>query len=158
MFRELIRKNKQLSEQDCVSLLQTEKRGVLSVIGDHGYPYGTPMNHYYCAEDGCIYFHCGNIGHRLEALQKENKVSFVVYDSGVETEGHWALTVKSVIVFGKISIIDDPECIAEICTELSRKFIQDEAYIAEEIKNHGHRTLILRLVPEHICGKSVLEA
>ena len=158
MFRELIRKNKQLSEAECIALLQTEKRGVLSVIGDHGYPYGTPMNHFYSAEEGCIYFHCGCIGHRLDALRSVNKASFCVFDSGEKTEGHWAFTVKSVIVFGRITIIDDALSIADICTKLSRKFTQDEAYIAEEITNHGHRTLLLRLDPEHMRGKQVLEA
>ena len=39
MFRELVRKNKKLSMEDCVSLLKAEKRGVLSVNGDNGYPY-----------------------------------------------------------------------------------------------------------------------
>jgi nitroimidazol reductase NimA-like FMN-containing flavoprotein (pyridoxamine 5'-phosphate oxidase superfamily) len=47
MFRELRRKNKALSDEECIEILKTERRGVLSVIGDEGYPYGMPMNHYY---------------------------------------------------------------------------------------------------------------
>ena len=82
MFRELIRKKKQLSFASCEYLLKNERRGVLSVIGDEGYPYGTPINHFYCEDDGCIYFHCGNIGHRLEALRACDKVSFCVFDKG----------------------------------------------------------------------------
>ena len=70
MFRELLRKNKQLSQEECVELLKNETRGVLSVIGDEGYPYGMPMNHWYNEDDGAIYFHCGNVGHRLDALRK----------------------------------------------------------------------------------------
>ena len=34
MFRELTRKNKQLSPEECIALLTEEKRGVLSVLGD----------------------------------------------------------------------------------------------------------------------------
>ena len=34
MFRELVRKNKQLSNESCIELLKTETRGVLSVLGD----------------------------------------------------------------------------------------------------------------------------
>ena len=45
-FRPLVRKNKELPLEDCLELLRTEKRGVLSVLGDGGYPYGTPMNHF----------------------------------------------------------------------------------------------------------------
>ena len=55
MFRELVRKNKQLSKEECIRLLTEETRGVLSVLGDDGYPYGMPMNHFYNPEDGKIY-------------------------------------------------------------------------------------------------------
>ena len=34
---------------------------------------------FYNEEDGCIYFHCGKAGHRLDALQKHDKVSFCVF-------------------------------------------------------------------------------
>ena len=80
MFRELLRKNNEISITECIRILKTEKRGVLSVNGDKGYPYGMPMNHWYNEEDGKIYFHCGKAGHRLDALQKDSKVSFCVYD------------------------------------------------------------------------------
>ena len=158
MFRELVRKKKQISNEDCLELLKSERRGVLSVIGDEGYPYGTPMNHFYNEEDGNIYFHCGKLGHRLDALRACDKASFCVYDKGYAEEGDWALKVKSVIVFGRVEIIDDAGAIADITARLSRKFTQDEDYIANEIKNHGHLTLLLRLKPEHICGKLVTES
>lgn len=158
MFRELIRKNKQLPMEDCIELLKNETRGVLSVLGDDDYPYGAPMNHWYNEADGKIYFHCGNIGHRLDALRKHDKVSFCVFDKGVREEGEWAYKVRSVIVFGKVTIIDDIDTIADVVTRLSYKFTQDDEYIREEIRMHGHRTLLLQLDPEHICGKLVTEA
>ena len=139
-------------------MLKSETRGVLSVIGDEGYPYGMPMNHFYNEDDGCIYFHCGKVGHRLEALQKCDKVSFCTYDQGTAKEGDWALQVKSVIVFGRVEIVEDMEAIAEITTKLSLKFTEDMDYIREEIAQHGHRTLLLRLKVEHMCGKLVTES
>ena len=158
MFRELVRKKKQLPLEACIDVLKTENRGVLSVIGDEGYPYGTPMNHFYNEEDGNIYFHCGNIGHRLEALRACDKVSFCVYDKGSRKKDDWAYDVNSVIVFGRIEIIDELTIISDMVARLSRQFTLDEEYIAEEIKNHAHRTLLLKLKPEHICGKRVHEA
>lgn len=157
MFRELTRKNKGLTVDECISILKTEKRGVLSVLGDNGYPYGMPMNHLY-DNDGCIYFHCGNGGYRLDALKKHNKVSFCTYDKGYRNEGEWALHIKSVIVFGKIDIIEDMDTIIDITAKLSIKFTNDEEYIRKEIADHAHRTLLLKLTPEHICGKFVTEA
>lgn len=158
MFRELVRKNKQLPMEDCIQVLENETRGVLSVLGDNGYPYGTPMNHWYNWEDGCIYFHCGKLGHRLGALKQLDKVSFCTYDKGYRSEGDWALHVKSVIVFGRVEILDDLNTITDITTRLSHKFTQDDAYIQKEIQQHAHRTLLLKLVPEHICGKLVTES
>ena len=38
MFREMRRFKQQVENQDCVEILKNEKRGVLSVIGDEGYP------------------------------------------------------------------------------------------------------------------------
>lgn len=156
MFRELQRKNKELSRRECESILVKEKRGVLSVISDGGYPYGMPMNHYY-ADDGNIYFHCGRQGHRLDALKGCDKVSFCVYDKGVKASDDWVLTIKSVIVFGRIEIIDNADIIADISARLSRKFTDDEDYIRNEIECYAHETLILKLTPEHICGKRVEE-
>ena len=158
MFRELTRKHKQISREECIDVLNTETRGVLSVLGDNDYPYGMPMNHLYNEEDGCIYFHCGPGGHRLDSLKKHNKVSFCTFDKGYRREGSWALNVRSVIVFGKIDILDDPETIADITTKLSLKFTQDEEYIRREIRNYARNTLLLRLTPEHICGKLVEES
>ncbi len=158
MFRELTRKNKALPLEDCVHILKSEKRGVLSVNGDDGYPYGMPMNHWYNEEDGKIYFHCGKMGHRLDALKKDGKVSFCTYDEGYRNLGEWALNIKSVIVFGKIEIVDEPDRIVDVTTKLSHKFTQDDEYIKEEIKQHANRTLLLVLTPEHICGKLVEES
>jgi len=158
MFRELSRKNKAISEAECVRLLKEERRGVLSVLGEDDYPYGMPMNHFYNEEDGCIYFHCGKAGHRLDALQKHDKVSFCVYDKGLREEGDWALQVNSVIVFGKLEVIDDLEIIMDITARLSRKFTQDETYIQKEIELYAKETLLLKLKPEHMCGKRVKES
>ncbi len=116
------------------------------------------MNHFYNEEDGCIYFHCGKSGHRLDAIQKHDKVSFCVYDRGVTEDEDWALHVNSVIVFGKLEVIDDLEIIMDIAARLSRKFTQDEAYIQKEIELYAKETLLLKLKPEHMCGKRVKES
>lgn len=158
MFRELQRKNKQISMEECKEVLKKETRGVLSVLGEDDYPYGMPMNHWYNEEDGKIYFHCGKFGHRLDALKKSDKVSFCVYDKGYREDGDWALMVKSVIVFGRMEVIDDMEIIIDISRKLSYKFTQDEEYIQNEIDKYAEATLLLQLTPEHICGKLVTES
>ena len=158
MFREMLRKKQQLPEEECIDILKTELRGVLSVLGDDDYPYGIPINHYYNEADGKIYFHSGMKGHKVDALKRHDKVSLCVYDQGYRREGEWALNIKSVIVFGTIEFIEDRETIYRISAELSRKFTKDESYIQKEIDRSGPRTLMFALTPQYITGKLVNEA
>ncbi len=158
MFREITRIKQVLTKEECISILKNEPRGVFSVIGDNGYPYGMPLNHFYNEEDGKLYFHSGMKGHKIDAMRKDPKASFCVYDSGVRENGNWYLTIKSVIVFGKIEFIEDREKIYEIARKLCYKFTNDEEYIEHEITHSGPGTLMFALVPEHMTGKRVTES
>ncbi|MBE7009832.1 MAG: pyridoxamine 5'-phosphate oxidase family protein, partial [Ruminococcaceae bacterium] len=82
MFREMLRFKQALPREECIDILKREKRGVLSVLGDDGYPYGMPINHFYCEDDGKLYFHGGRKGHKIDALRRCDKASFCVYDEG----------------------------------------------------------------------------
>lgn len=158
MFREVARKKQQLDKAECVELLKTEMRGVLSLIGDGGYPYGLPIDHWYHEEDGCLYFHSGPVGHKVDAIRNCDKASFCVYDQGFRKDGDWALNIKSVIVFGRIEIVEDHEKAIELTRALSFKYTSDAAYIQEEIDKYGHEVLVFKLVPEHMTGKITKES
>ena len=158
MFREMMRIRQQLPQEECIEILKKEPRGVLSVLGDDGYPYGMPINQFYCEEDGKIYFHSGKKGHKVDAIKRCDKASFCVYDQGYRREGEWTLNIRSVIVFGRIEIIEDTEKVYEMSRRLSRKFTDDEAYIEHEIIKSGPRTLMFALVPDYMTGKLVNEA
>ena len=158
MFRTMARKKQALPLEECLELLICQPRGVLSVLGDDGYPYGMPLNHWYCPEDGKLYFHGGMQGHKIDAMRRCDKVSYCVYDEGYRREGEWALNIRSVIVFGHVEFVEDHARAMEISRQLSLKFTQDEEYIEKEILSAGQRTLCFALTPEHISGKLVNEA
>ena len=158
MFREVARKKQSLEMPQIVEILHREKRGVLSVHGDDGYPYGLPVNYWYNEENGCLYFHSGRAGHKVDAIAADNKVSFCVYDEGFRKEGEWALNIRSVIVFGKLHIVEDTEKALEIYRRLSLKFTKDREYIESEIEKYARSTLCYELRPEHITGKIVNES
>ncbi|MBQ8975694.1 MAG: pyridoxamine 5'-phosphate oxidase family protein [Oscillospiraceae bacterium] len=158
MFRKMLRFKQEISREECIEILETQPRGVLSVAGDDGYPYGMPINQWYCREDGHFYFHGGKSGHRIDAVKNNDKVSFCVYDQGYRKEGEWALNIKSVIVFGRMRVVEDHERAMDICRKLSYKFTRDEDYIDREVQRSGPGTLVLELVPEHMTGKLVNEA
>lgn len=94
----------------------------------------------------------------MDALKKHDKISFCVYDEGYRKEGEWALNIKSVVVFGRMRVVNDLKKVVYISDKLSRKFTKDDAYIKEEIEKYASQTLLLELTPEHICGKLVTEA
>lgn len=158
MFREMIRKKQQLSDAECIDILKNEKRGVLSVLGDDDYPYGMPINFWYCEENGRIYFHGGKSGHRIDAVKRHDKVSFCVYDEGYRRDGEWALNIRSVIVFGRIRAVEDHDRAMELSRKLSLKFTRDADYIEREIARSGPGTLCLELIPEYMTGKLVNES
>jgi nitroimidazol reductase NimA-like FMN-containing flavoprotein (pyridoxamine 5'-phosphate oxidase superfamily) len=128
------------------------------MIGDDGYPYGIPLDHWYCEEDGRLYFHGAKEGHKIDALRRCNKVSYCVMDEGFRKEGEWALNINSVIVFGRIEFVTDNEKAKLIGENLCRKFTDDEEYIQHELINALPRAQCLELIPEHITGKLVNES
>ena len=158
MFRDLARKKQQISDEECISILKSQLRGVLSVVSDNGYPYTLPINHFYNDEDGKIYFHSGKKGHKIDALNSCDKASFCVYDEGYRKDGDWALNIKSVIVFGRVRLIEDYDRVVDISRKLSYKFTSDDSYIDDEIERFANATVLLELTPEHITGKLVNEA
>ena len=158
MFRKMRRFNQQISDLECIEIVKNTKRGVLSLIGDDGYPYGIPISHYYSEEDGKIYFHGAKVGHKIDAIKAYDKVSFCVYDQGYRKEGEWALNINSVVVFGRIHLVEDEEKARMICTRLCQKFTDDEEYLQKELTNAFPRVQCLELTIEHMTGKLVNES
>lgn len=148
----------QLPDEEAQEVLKNAKRGVLSVIGDDGWPYGIWLNPHYREADGRIYFHGAKEGHKIDALRRDSRASFTVIDAGVRDEGGWAYTFRSIVVFGRIEFVEDHEFALEMCRELSRRFNLSEEDIEKEIQMAGARVQVLCLVPEHITGKRVHEA
>ena len=156
MFRDLTRKKQKLSSVECKEILKQEVRGVLAVNGDDGYPYALPINYYFEEESNRIYFHSGKVGHKLDAIAKSDKVSFCVYDKGYHKDGHWSLNIRSVIIFGRMQIVDDWS--DELMVNFCKRFTGDMEYIYSEIEKFKSNTAVLCLEIEHLTGKLVNEA
>ena len=161
MFRKMRRFKQQITDEECVKVLKEAKRGVLSVYGEDGYPYGMPMSHWYDEESGKIYFHGAKTGHKIDALKACSKVSFCVMDEGYREEGDWALNIKSVIVFGTIRSFtyeEEPELTRKLGVGLSAKFTDDANYADDELAKVGRNMLNLEITIDHMTGKLVNEA
>ena len=160
-FRPMRRAKQALSEDEIREVLRSARRGVLSVTGDNGWPYGVYVNPFYDEESGKLFFHGGKIGQKIDALRRDPRACFTVIDEGAHDASRppaWALTFRSVVIFGRVEFVDDHEAALDICRKLCRRFPMDEDAIEKEIQLAGAAVLVFALVPEHVTGKRVHEA
>ncbi|MBQ7839137.1 MAG: pyridoxamine 5'-phosphate oxidase family protein [Lachnospiraceae bacterium] len=157
MFRKMRRFKQEVSQEECRQLLVTEKRGVLSVIGDDGYPYAVPMNFYFDESEGKLYFHCAKEGHKIDAIKKCDKVCFTIWNSGYKVEGDWAWYVTSVIVMGRVEFVTDEKIREEKLRRLALKYFPSEDEVEETMESAAARVQMIALNIDHMTGKLVHE-
>ena len=157
MFREMRRKRQQVSEEECIRILTQEKRGALAVHGDDGYPYVIPVNFYYDELSKTLYIHGAKTGHKIDAIRKNNKVCFTVWDSGTRRDGDWADYVTSVVVFGTADIVTDGEIIQEKLRAIGLKYYPTAEEVDIEIQKSLKNVQMLAVHIDHMTGKLVHE-
>lgn len=105
MFREMRRSKQVLSQETAYKILCAGEFGVLALTGDDGYPYTVPIN--YAVEGNKIYFHSAKVGHKLDAMRRNDKVSFCVVDRHEVIAEEFTTYFSSAIAFGRIRIVED---------------------------------------------------
>ena len=157
MFRDMRRKNQVLSHEECLAVLDRGTSGVLAVQGDDGYPYAVPLSYAY--EDGKLWFHCARTGHKLDAILRDPKVTFCVVDRDQVVPLEYTTYFRSVILFGKARVLEDP---AEIRTALEKLALR---YAPEDSEAHREAILekelpalvAIEVTMEHLSGKEAIE-
>ena len=104
-FRSMRRTKQYVPETECIEILKKADTGVLALIGDGDYPYAVPLNFVY--DSGKIYFHSAMAGHKVDAAAKNEKASFCVIDKDKVVPEEYATHYRSIIIFGKIKIMED---------------------------------------------------
>lgn len=146
----------ELDKSECERILQSAKRGTLAVLGDGEYPYAVPINYVY--SDGRLYFHCAKEGHKLDAIARCDKASFNVLDAPEKKNpSDWWYYVKSVTVFGRITVMPDGSDKISALTLLGEKYFPDDYDTQGDIKRNLSRVNMLCLEIEHMTGKQVEE-
>lgn len=156
MFREMRRKNQQLSETESAAVLERGTSGVLAVLGDGGYPYGVPVSYAYCGEK--IYFHCAKSGHKLDAIRNCERVSFCVIDQDLVVPEKYTTCFRSVIVFGRARILEeDSEKKAAILLLTEKYCPEQKEEWQEAIERDWKGLCLVEIAVEHITGKQAKE-
>lgn len=155
-MRKMRRFKQALTPSECAAVLERNTAGVLAVLGGEGYPYAVPMSYVY--SDGKVYFHWATAGHKLDAVRAEPRVSFCVVDQDQIVPEKYTTYFRSVIVFGTVRVVDDPDEKRRSIEALGRKYRPGfEADLAAEIDGSWDRFLMVALAPEHITGKQARE-
>lgn len=157
MFRELRRQKNKIDLAAAQALLQTERRGVLAVNGDNGYPYAMPLNFWYDKEAGKIYFHGARAGYKVDALRACDKVCFTVYGHETIKKEPWAPYMQSVVVFGRCHLMENNAQAMDVLRRLAMKYYPSEDLVEEGIAHSGSVVQLFEIDIEHLCGKEVKE-
>ncbi len=156
MFREMRRKIQILSLEDSIAVLNKGTSGVLAVSGDNDYPYAVPLSYVY--HDGKIFFHCAATGHKLDAIARNEKVSFCVIDQDNVVPQEYTSYFRSVIVFGKARILDNDNEKRSALEILAAKYSPDhEQGRLQEIEKMFNQVCLVELMIEHMTGKEAIE-
>ena len=158
MFRKMRRIGQLLPAEESERLLAEATHGVLGLTGDDGYSYTVPVSHVY--RDGKICFHCAKVGHKIDALRRDDRVSFCVVAQDVVMPKERTTAFISVIAFGRARIVEDEAGLRRIAAMVGEKYSgaypEDcQAEIDEVIA--ANRMLCVEITVEHLTGKCGLE-
>jgi nitroimidazol reductase NimA-like FMN-containing flavoprotein (pyridoxamine 5'-phosphate oxidase superfamily) len=155
MFREMRRINQLLPEEDITAVLERCSSGVMACLGDDDYPYAVPVNYVYYK--GKIYFHSAKSGHKMDAISKHPKVSFVVTDQDTIVSEEYTSYFRSVIAFGRARITEGDEWF-EAFRALVEKYSGDMPE-NDKLKKimECTRANIVAIDIDHVTGKEAKE-
>ena len=152
MFRKMRRSGQQLPDSEVTEILERNADGVLSVIGDDGYPYGVPVNYVYT--DGKIYFHAAVSGHKKDAMEKNSRVCFTVVDTHEVLPAERATRYRSVIAFGHARFLTDKAEKLRALQAFGYRHSGDyKADVDAEIQTEFDRTLMVEITVDQMTGK-----
>ena len=156
MFREMRRKRQLLSKEKSLAILEKMTCGVLALHGDDGYPYAVPIS--YVLHEDRIYFHSALSGHKIDAINGNEKASFCVIEKDEIIPEKYTTYFRSVIVFGKIHILQNEDEKREAIEILAAKYSPSQVEGRKmEIDKEFKRLCIIELTIEHITGKESIE-
>ncbi len=157
MFRPMRRPKNAIPDEQAKKLLREEKRGVIAMNGDDGYPFAIPVDYFYDETAGKIYFHGAKSGYKVDALRRCDKVCFTVYGGEFRKTGDWAPYVQSVLVYGRCRLVEDIAVTEARVRELAMKYYPSAEEVEAEIAKDLRAVQLYEITVEHMTGKQVHE-
>ena len=151
-FKHMRLAENQMTEEDAKKQLEKASNGVLSLVGDNGYPITIPINFVY--KGNKILFHGANDGQKYHLIEKEPKASFcVVTKDDIHPELITSL-YESTVVFGTVREIKDDDAKMDVLVSVLEKYMPQ---VMEEgkkyIQDAWDAVACFELEIEHMTGK-----
>jgi nitroimidazol reductase NimA-like FMN-containing flavoprotein (pyridoxamine 5'-phosphate oxidase superfamily) len=151
-MKEIRRKDRAVTEEEALAILNNAEYGVLSTVSENGKPYGVPLN--YCIIDNGIYFHCAVEGRKTDHIKQCTSVSFCAVGNTEIMPEKFGTKYESVIVSGEVEEVFDMN--KQIALEgLLHKYSPE--YIAEGIKyieGLREKTRVFKITINTLTGKA----
>lgn len=155
MEHKMHKASRQLSDAETMEILKKGDHGTLSVQGDDGYPYATPIN--YIVVDGKVYLHSAPYGYKIECLQRSPKCCFSAIISAQIIPSKITAAFESVVLTGTAVFVTDQ---AEKRTVLENFVTQKHPGYEElgfrMIEKQLDKTAVIRIDPISMTGKAYL--
>jgi len=152
MFKEMRKAERQISEIDVAQILHKGEYGILSTVGQDGYPYGVPLSYVYMNE--AVYFHCALEGHKLENINFNEKGSFCVVGRTELLPGKFTTNYESAIAFGVITEVVQEEKEQALLAFLEKYSAHHMEKGKNYIKSAIDQAKVMKLCIQHSTGKS----
>ena len=153
MFREIKLKDNALDDKEAIEIIKKGSFGVLSTIGEDGFPYGVPLNYTYF--DNCICFHCAQKGHKIENIDFNNKVSFGVVTKSDVLANEFDTDYESAIAFGKATVVNDDSEKKDILLSVLNKYSSEYVKAGNNyMQKYWDETKVVKIKIEYLSGKA----
>jgi len=146
------KKEKEITDKTVMESIILSSSVCRLALSEDNYPYIIPLCFGY--EENTLYFHSAPKGKKLDILRSNNKVCFE-FDidhrivKAQEACG-WSMNYRSVIGFGKASILDDSEEKIKAINAIIRRYAgKSLPYSKAKLKD----TVIIKVEIESITGK-----
>lgn len=150
-MKELRRKDKQISMEEAKTLLTESEYGILSTVDKDGQPYGVPLNYVY--KNDAIYFHCALMGHKIDNIEGNSKVSFCVLGDIKVLPADFSTNYKSTIICGIASEVKGKErydALIGLLEKYSPDYLEEGKKYIEKLDK---ATKVIKIDIQQISGK-----
>ena len=141
-----------LSAEESLTLVDQVQFAVLSLVDEAGRPYGVPLD--YVRRGMALYFHGAREGRKVRAMQQNPWGCAVIIGENEIIPEKLGRHYKTVIVEGKIELIDDPDEKRRVMTWVVERKSPDYMDRGQKvIEKMLDRVLVYKMNMEVVSGK-----